>query len=1034
MKLLLISFVFLIGTVTPAESKCNEDDQSSLLRLKQSLNFNNSDSTKLVTWNASINCCSWVGVNCSANGYAVGLDLSEERILSGIDDSSSLFDLQHLQSLNFADNGYHHSQIPSSIGKLANLRYLDLSHNGFLGQIPIEISHLTRLIVLDLSETNLKLENPNLSMLIRNLTELEVLYLDSVNISRKRSDWCQVISSSLPKLRVLSLSYTELSGPIDDSLAKLSSLSVIRLDYNNIYSPVPSFFANFSNLISLSLCGCELYGTFPQEIFQISTLQHIYLSYNPLLQGSLPEFPNTGSLQTLDLSSTNFSGSLPDSIGNLKMLSMIDLSTCNFYGSIPESMENLRHLYYLDMSDNKFSGSINSTHWENLVELMFVSLMYNQLDGGIPLSMFSLPLLQTLLLSNNKFSHQFHEFSNVSSSNQLSSLFLDFNNLEGPVPMFFFNLRGLQFLSLSSNNLAGSFPLSGLQKLRNLTFLNLSYTSLFIDRTGSNSSYSSLPQLVVVILSSTKLRTFPDFLRYLPNLDTLDLAENQIHGEIPNWIWGLKLLYYLNISCNSVANFGPLPNLTSALSVLDLHSNQLQGQIPVFSAPTMQFLDYSRNNLSSGIPTNIGEFLTTTKLFSLSSNNLHGIIPRSLCNLSTLEILDLSNNSLSGMIPECLTTMKTLAVLNLRRNNLTDNISYKFDEHCSLETLDLSGNQIKGRLPESLVSCTKLVVLNLGYNQIMDTFPCYLKSVSTLRVLVLRSNKFYGGIGCPSTNGTWPVLQIIDVAHNNFNGELPGGLLTTWKAMMDNQADANHLQYADTGFAVIYYQNSVTIVSKDLTMDLAKILTIFTAVDFSGNKFHGQIPEEIGELKSLYILNFSNNAFTGEIPSSLSNLGDLESLDLSVNNLSGQIPPEFSKLHFLAFMNLSTNHLVGKIPSSTQFSTFPKSSFEGNTDLWGPPLTAYDRPPMSLPPMSNGSDPNSGSEINWDILSVEIGYFVGLGVVIGSLVFCEGWRNWYYEAVENMFFKMLPHLDKRNGNRIRGRRVYRNRSMGKTLK
>nr|XP_028962342.1 receptor-like protein 36 [Malus domestica] len=930
MKLLLISFMFLIGTVTPAESKCNEDDQSSLLRLKQSLNFNNFASTKLVTWNASIDCCSWVGVNCSANGYAVGLDLSKERILSGIDDSSSLFDLQHLQSLNFADNGYHHSQIPSSIGKLAKLRYLNLSHNGFLGQIPIEISHLTRLIVLDLSETNLKLENPNLSMLIQNLTELEVLYLDSVNISRKRSDWCQVISSSLPKLRVLSLSSTGLLGPIDDSLAKLSSLSVIRLDYNNISSPVPSFFANFSNLTSLILHKCQLYGTFPQEIFQISTLQHIDLSSNRLLQGSLPEFPNTGSLQTLELSYTSFSGLLLDSIGNLKMLSVIDLSTCNFYGSIPKSMENLRHLYYLDMSDNKFSGSINSTHWENLVELKDVDLSYNLLVGGIPLSMFSLPLLQTLYLSNNKFSHQFHEFSNVSSSNQLSSLCLDFNNLEGPVPMSIFSLRGLEYLSLSSNNLEGSFPLSGLQKLRNLTFLNLSNTSLFIDHTASRA-------------------------------------------------------------------------------------------IPVFSAPTMQFLDYSRNNLSSGIPTNIGEFLTTTKFFSLSSNNLHGIIPRSLCNLSTLEILDLSNNSLSGIIPECLTTMKTLAVLNLRRNNLTDNISYKFDEHCSLETLDLSGNQIKGRLPESLVSCTKLVVLNLGYNQIMDTFPCYLKSVSTLRVLVLRSNKFYGGIGCPSTNGTWPVLQIIDVAHNNFNGELPGGLLTTWKAMMDNKADANHLQYLYRFYPGIYYQNSVTIVSKDLTMDLAKILTIFTAVDFSGNKFHGQIPEEIGELKSLYILNFSNNAFTGKIPSSLINLGNLESLDLSVNNLNGQIPPEFSKLHFLAFMNLSTNHLVGKIPSSTQFSTFPKSSFEGNTDLWGPPLTAYDRPPMSLPPMSNGSDPNSGSEINWDILSVEIGYFVGLGVVIGPLVFCEGWRNWYYEAVENMFFKMLPHLDKRNGNRIRGR-------------
>lgn len=573
MKILLISFLFLIGTVAPAESKCNEDDRSSLLRLKQSLNFSSSASTKLVTWNASIDCCSWVGVNCSANGYAVGLDLSGEQILSEIDNSlseidnsSSLFDLQHLQSLNLADNGNDYYQIPSSIGRLASLRYLNLSNSGFLGQIPIEILRLTRLIVLDLSENHLIIEKPNLSMLVRNLTELEVLYLDRVNISRRRSDWCQVISSSLPKLRVLSLSYTDLWGPIDDSLAKLSSLSVIRLDSNNISSPVPSFFANFSNLISLSLRGCELYGTFPQEIFQISTLQHVDLSYNPLLQGSLPEFPNNGSLETLNLSFTNFSGLLPDSIGNLKMLSTIDLSSCNFYGSIPKSMENLRHSYYLAMPKNKFSGSINSTHWENLVELIDVDLSYNLLVGCIPLSMFSLPLLQTLYLSNNKFSHQFHEFSNVSSSNQLQSLVLDFNNLEGPVPMFIFNLRGLVVLSLSSNNLEGSFPLSGLQKLRNLAFLDLSHTSLFIDHTGTNSSYSSLPQPVKVKLSSTKLRTFPDSLRYLPKLFYLDLAENQIHGEIPNWIWGLKFLSYLNISCNSLASFGPSPNLTSALA------------------------------------------------------------------------------------------------------------------------------------------------------------------------------------------------------------------------------------------------------------------------------------------------------------------------------------------------------------------------------------------------------------------------------------------------------------------------------------
>ncbi|RXI01450.1 hypothetical protein DVH24_014799 [Malus domestica] len=69
--------------------------------------------------------------------------------------------------------------------------------------------------------------------------------------------------------------------------------------------------------------------------------------------------------------------------------------------------------------------------------------------------------------------------------------------------------------------------------------------------------------------------------------------------------------------------------------------------------------------------------------------------------------------------------------------------------------------------------------------QIIDTFPCLLKNISTLSVLVLQSNNFYGGIGCPvvKTNGTWPVLHIRDLAYNNFNGEVPSFSLTSWQAM-----------------------------------------------------------------------------------------------------------------------------------------------------------------------------------------------------------------------------------------------------------
>ncbi|XP_021832109.1 receptor-like protein 12 [Prunus avium] len=995
-----IKLIQLYVEAIPVQSRCNADQQSLLLRLKETLIFDSSVSSKLIYWNSSTNCCSWAGVSCT-DGLVIGLDISEESISGGIDNSSILFDLQHLQSLNLANNyASNASQIPSAIGRLTNLR------NDFI-------------------DTQLKLENPNLSMLIQNLTELTELYLDYVYISSAHgAHWSQAISSSLPKLKVLSLRGCNIPGPIHQSFAKLQSLSVLLLDWNDISAPVPGFFANFSSLTSLSLSYCNLYGTFPEEIFQITTLQKVDLQWNPRLQGSLPEFLNNGSLQSLDLSSSKFSGFLPKSIGNLKMLSTLQLSGCSFTGSIPNSVANLTQLNFLAMSLNSFNSPIDSIHWENLVNLEFLALDSNLLHGSIPLSPFSLPVLRKLVLPHNQFYGQLPEFANI-SSNLLDTLHLSGNHLEGPIPTSIFNLRGLQKLKLSSNHFSG-FPFNGPQQPKNLSFLDLSNNSLLIDCNGSSPTTSSFLQINSLDLSSNKLRAFPDFLRNQSRLAVLDLSENQIQGKIPNWIWKLNSLHQLNLSYNDLATLqGPLLNLTSTVSVLDLRSNNLQGQIPVFLS-SATYLDYSRNNFSSSIPADIGDFLHSTAFFSLSSNNLHGIIPPSICNASDLVLVDLSNNSLSGMIPECLTG---LSVLNLRSNNLTGPIPDKFDEFCGLHTLDLSRNQIQGQFPKSLVNCTQLKVVNLGNNQITDTFPCLLKNISTLRVLVLRSNQFYGRIGCPEANGSWPMLQIIDLAYNNLSGKIPGTSMTTWKEMMVNEDDSLVNLGADFGTGGsapnFYYGDAVTITSKGSAMDLVKIPTFFTLIDFSCNEFSGSIPEEMGEFKSLYVLNLSCNAFTGEIPSSFGNMRVLESLDLSKNNLSGQIPPQLANLTFLSFLNLSNNQLVGRIPTSTQFSTFPKASFAGNKGLWGPPLTADDKAGLPVPPpASNESRRSSGHEINWDLISVEIGFVFGFGVAIGSLAFYKRWRNWYYKATLNIIFKMFPQLHQRLGNQ--GRHVYIN--------
>ncbi|KAL4606297.1 hypothetical protein ACB092_09G092700 [Castanea dentata] len=857
------------------------------------------------------------------------------------------------------------------------------------------------------------------------------------------------------------MSLCNLQGPLDSSLQKLQSLSIINLSANNFSAPVPEFFADFRNLTSLNLRSCGLNGQFPKKIFQVPTLQTVDLSDNELLQGSLPEFYPNGSLQSLLLSGTQFSGTLPDSIGNLKRLFEIDLSRCNFNGSIPSTMANLTQLVYLDLSSNNFTGPIPSfsmaknltmiclsynhftgqitfTHWKELQSLVQLYLQENSLEWSIPASLFSLPSLRKLNLGNNNFSGQLHEFSNVSSF-LLEELDLSSNYLEGPIPMSIFELQGLRSLTLSSNSFNGSLQLNLIQQLRNLTHLDLSNNNLLIEYNGTNSSLSSFIQIGTLKLASNKLKTFPEFLRHQANLRHLDLSDNQIHGKIPNWFWELSTLYIVNLSCNYLE--GPLDNLHS-IGFLDLHSNQLKGQLPI-PLPFFHYLDLSRNNFNSVLPEldrswagHFGTFL------SLSSNKFHGQIPKSICKAKSLGVLDLSINSINGTIPDCFYSLSSsLRVLNLRKNNLTGKLSDIFPGDCSLQTLNVNKNLLEGVVPKSLANCRNLEVLDIGNNQIHDVFPYYLKGISKLRALVLQSNKFYGSVGCGGPNVTWPILQIVDLSSNNFSGTLSIKSLANSKAMMvDNEApsELNYLRFEESSFLFLrfeiplfindYYLDVITITIKGQVIELVKILTIFTSIDLSCNNFEGPIPEELGVLKSLHILNLSHNAFTGRIPPSLGKLSQLESLDLSSNKLSGEIPMQLAdNLTFLSVLNLSFNQLVGPIPYIKQFATFSETSYEGNKGLCGSPLktTRTSPKPSSPPPTFQDSNSNSRPLIDWNFLSVELGFVFGFGMVIWPIMFCKRWRIRYCKHVDDILFRIFPQLYL-GGKQYRGIRAHGN--------
>ena len=87
-----------------------------------------------------------------------------------------------------------------------------------------------------------------------------------------------------------------------------------------------------------------------------------------------------------------------------------------------------------------------------------------------------------------------------------------------------------------------------------------------------------------------------------------------------------------------------------------------------------------------------------------------------------------------------------------------------------------------------------------------------------------------------------------------------------------------------------------------------------TSLRLAGNKLTGTIPEALGDLSELTVLELNRNFLSGQLPASLAKLKKLTKLSLGGNKLSGAIPVEFGDLSELEFLWLDFNEFSGAIP------------------------------------------------------------------------------------------------------------------------
>ncbi|GFP94122.1 polygalacturonase inhibitor [Phtheirospermum japonicum] len=219
------------------------------------------------------------------------------------------------------------------------------------------------------------------------------IHLFSANVSGQ----IPAAVADLPYLESLTFhKITNLTGTIPRALTRLRNLKRLTISWTNISGPIPTFLSELKSLTShlsgLRLDRNKLTGPIPDSFGDLSpTLQYLYLSHNQL-SGSIPRAWGYLNFTLMSLERNKLEGDIsflntlmfnmsnveiPDSLTNL------DLNHNRIYGSLPEGLANWERLFNMNVSYNRLCGRIPIGG--KLQELDYTSYFHNRCLCGKPL-------------------------------------------------------------------------------------------------------------------------------------------------------------------------------------------------------------------------------------------------------------------------------------------------------------------------------------------------------------------------------------------------------------------------------------------------------------------------------------------------------------------------------------------------------------------------------------------------------------------------------------------------------------------------
>jgi len=242
------------------------------------------------------------------------LDLSNNNLAGSI--PSWIFNNEAtLTYVNIASNSLVGS-LDSLWQHKSELRIINISMNHLEGQLPTSISLLfPRLVVLDASDNII---SGSIPPSLCSITAMRIMDL-SRNKLKGDVPTCFFINYS-QSLLVLKLSNNYLGGLIFGGGSNLSIAWAMYLDSNNFEGTLPSNLSG--NLDVLDLHDNKLSGELDASLWKLSSMQVLNVASNSLNGDIDPAICKLTNIQFLDLSNNNFSGSTPNCIGTLPLISL----------------------------------------------------------------------------------------------------------------------------------------------------------------------------------------------------------------------------------------------------------------------------------------------------------------------------------------------------------------------------------------------------------------------------------------------------------------------------------------------------------------------------------------------------------------------------------------------------------------------------------------------------------------------------------------------------------------------------------------